>query len=152
MDLSNLKAPKPNKQNRKRIGRGEGSGRGNHTVGRGHNGQRSRSGFKEKFWFEGGQMPLQRRIPKFGFHNPSRTEYAALNVEKVQYFIEEGRLEEKISLADLRDAGIIGKKELVKLLGDGEIDKKIEIEVHAFSNSAKEKVENAGGNITVVKD
>lgn len=149
MDLSNLKAPEPNKKNRKRIGRGEGSGRGNHTVGRGHNGQRSRSGFKEKFWFEGGQMPLQRRIPKFGFKNPFRKEYIALNVGAVQFFVESGKLDKKISLADLRDAGIIGKGKLVKLLGDGEIDKKIEIEVHACSSSAKEKVEDAGGTVTL---
>lgn len=152
MDLSNLKAPEPNKKTRKRIGRGEGSGKGNHTVGRGHNGQKSRSGFKEKFWFEGGQMPLQRRIPKFGFINRFRKEYVALNVGVVQQFIESGRLEEKISLNDLRSAGIIGKSELVKLLGDGEIDKKVEIEVHAFSNSAQEKVEAAGGSITVANN
>lgn len=152
MDLSNLKAPEPNKKTRKRIGRGEGSGKGNHTVGRGHNGQKSRSGFKEKFWFEGGQMPLQRRIPKFGFNNRFRKEYVALNVGVVQQFIESGRLEEKISLNDLRSAGIIGKSELVKLLGDGEIDKKVEIEVHAFSNSAQEKVEAAGGSITVANN
>lgn len=152
MDLSNLKAPKPNKKTRKRIGRGEGSGTGNHTVGRGHNGQRSRSGFKEKFWFEGGQMPLQRRIPKFGFKNPSSKKYAALNVADVQNFIEAGRLEEKITLSDLHKAGIIAKNELVKLLGDGEIDTKIEIEVHAFSSSAKEKVENAGGTVTIANN
>lgn len=150
MDLSNLKAPEPNKKTRKRIGRGEGSGRGGHTVGRGHNGQRSRSGFKEKFWFEGGQMPLQRRIPKFGFNNPFRKEYVALNVATVQQFIEAGRLDETITIDDLRDVGIISKGDLVKLLGDGEIDKKVDIEVHNFSKSAKEKVENAGGSITVV--
>lgn len=150
MNLSNLKAPKPNKKKRKRIGRGQGSGDGGHTVGRGHNGQRARSGFKEKFWFEGGQMPLQRRIPKFGFNNPFRKQYVPLNVETVNQFVEAGKLNTEISLDDLKMAGLIGKNDLVKLLGRGEIDKKVAIEVHAFSNSAKEKVENAGGSVTTV--
>lgn len=150
MDLSNLKAPKPNRKKRKRIGRGQGSGTGGHTVGRGHNGQRSRSGFKEKFWFEGGQMPLQRRLPKFGFKNPFRKSYVALNVERVEQYIEEGKLEGKISLEDLKSVGLVHKNDKVKLLGGGELTKKVEIEVHAFSNSAKEKVENAGGSITTV--
>lgn len=152
MDLSNLKAPKPNKKNKKRIGRGQGSGRGGHTVGRGHNGQRSRSGFKEKFWFEGGQMPLQRRIPKFGFNNPFRKEYTALNVETVDQFIEKGKLGSTITVSDLRDVGIIGKSELVKLLGDGEITQKVDIEVHAFSESAKNKVEEAGGSVSTLNN
>lgn len=152
MDLSNLKAPKPNKKTKKRIGRGQGSGRGGHTVGRGHNGQLSRSGFKEKFWFEGGQMPLQRRIPKFGFNNPFRKEYTALNVETVEQFIEKGTLGSTITISDLRDAGIIAKSELVKLLGDGEITQKVDIEVHAFSESAKNKVEEAGGSVSTVNN
>ena len=152
MDLSNLKAPKPNKKNRKRIGRGQGSGHGSHTVGRGHNGQRSRSGFKVRFWFEGGQMPLQRRIPKFGFNNPFRTEYAALNVSDIERHIESGKLNNKITVNDLRDAGIISKGELVKLLGDGEITQKVEIEVHDFSESGKKKVEEAGGTVTTVNN
>ncbi len=150
MDLSNLKAPKPNKKKSKRIGRGQGSGTGGHTVGRGHKGQRSRSGFKEKFWFEGGQMPLQRRIPKFGFKNPFRKEYVALNVETVEQFVQAGKLNSAISVEDLRNAGLIGKNDLVKLLGRGEIEQKVEIEVHAFSNSAREKVEKAGGSVTAI--
>jgi large subunit ribosomal protein L15 len=152
MDLSNLKAPEPNKKKAKRIGRGQGSGRGGHTVGRGHNGQRSRSGFKEKFWFEGGQMPLQRRIPKWGFNNPSGTEYVAVNVDTIQLFIEHDRLSETITLSDLRKAGLAGKNDLVKLLGDGEIEASIDIEVHKASKSAQEKVEEAGGSITFAKD
>lgn len=152
MDLSNLKAPKPNKKNRKRIGRGQGSGHGSHTVGRGHNGQRSRSGFKVRFWFEGGQMPLQRRVPKFGFKNPFRTEYAALNVSDIERYIESGKLDNKITVSDLRNAGIISKGELVKLLGDGEITQKVEIEVHDFSESGKKKVEDAGGTVTTVNN
>lgn len=151
MDLSNLKAPKPNQKNRKRIGRGQGSGSGGHTVGRGHNGQKSRSGFKVRFWFEGGQMPLQRRIPKFGFTNPFRTEYVPLNVDTINAFVEDGRLDSTITIADLKEAGYIGKGDLVKLLGRGEISTKVDIEVHDFSDSAKEKVENAGGTVTTVE-
>lgn len=151
MDLSNLKAPKPNKKNKKRIGRGQGSGHGSHTVGRGHNGQKSRSGFKERFWFEGGQMPLQRRVPKFGFNNRFRTEYVALNVDTIESFIDEGKLEATITLKDLENAGLVDKGDLVKLLGRGEISSKVDIEVHNFSDSAKEKVENAGGTVTVVE-
>lgn len=152
MDLSNLKAPEPNKKDKKRIGRGQGSGRGGHTVGKGHNGQRSRSGFKEKFWFEGGQMPLQRRIPKWGFNNKFRTEYVAVNTGTIQLFIEHEKLDKQITLEDLRDAGLAGKNDLVKLLGDGEIEASIEIEVHNASKSAEKKVEDAGGSITFVKD
>lgn len=151
MDLSNLKAPEPNKKNAKRIGRGQGSGRGGHTVGKGHKGQRSRSGYKEKFWFEGGQMPLQRRIPKWGFKNNFRTEYIAVNTGTIQLFIEHGKLDEKITLADLHDAGLAGKNDLVKLLGDGDIEASIEIEVHGASKSAQKKVEEAGGTI-IFKD
>lgn len=151
MDLSNLKAPKPNQKNKKRIGRGQGSGYGSHTVGRGHNGQKSRSGFKVRFWFEGGQMPLQRRIPKFGFKNPFGTEYVPLNVDSIQFFVEEGKLSEKITISDLRDAGIIDKNDLVKLLGRGEISSKVEIEVHDFSGSGKAKIEEAGGSVTKIE-
>lgn len=151
MDLSNLKAPKPNQKDRKRIGRGQGSGHGSHTVGRGHNGQKSRSGYKKRFWFEGGQMPLQRRIPKFGFTNPFRTEYVPLNVDTIQAFVEDGRLGETITLSDLEEVGLIDSGDLVKLLGRGEISSEVEIEVHDFSNSGKEKVEKAGGSVTTVE-
>lgn len=152
IDLSNLNAPEPNKLKKKRIGRGEGSGRGGHTVGRGHNGQLSRSGYKVRFWFEGGQMPLQRRIPKFGFTNNFRTSYVPLNVESIEYFVRSGKLESPISIDDLREAGIIGKNDLVKLLGRGEIETGVEIEVHAHSESGREKVERAGGSVTVVEE
>ncbi|HET6528756.1 MAG TPA: 50S ribosomal protein L15 [Balneolaceae bacterium] len=152
MDLSNLKAPKPNKKDRKRIGRGQGSGYGSHTVGKGRDGQRSRSGFNEKPWFEGGQMPLQRRVPKFGFKNRFRKEYTAVNTGTIQAFIEAGQLDKKISIADLQKAGLIGKGDLVKLLGDGEIEAKVEIEVHKASKSAQEKVKEAGGSVTIAKN
>lgn len=152
MDLSNLKAPKPNKKKAKRIGRGQGSGYGGHTVGKGHKGQKSRSGYKEKFWFEGGQMPLQRRVPKWGFKNPFRTEYVPINTGTIQLFIEAGKLDKEISLSDLRETGLVGKGDLVKLLGDGEIETSIQIEVHKASNSAQQKVEDAGGSITFIKN
>ena len=148
MDLSNLNAPEPNKKKAKRIGRGQGSGRGGHTVGKGHNGQRSRSGFKERFWFEGGQMPLVRRVPKWGFNNNFSTEYVAVNTGTIQLFIEHEKLDETITLDDLRNAGLAGKNDLIKLLGDGEIEASIDIEVHDASESAQKKVEDAGGTIT----
>jgi large subunit ribosomal protein L15 len=150
MNLHELKAPASNKKNRKRVGRGQGSGRGEQS-GRGHNGQNSRSGSKVKPWFEGGQMPLQRRIPKFGFKNRFRTEYQALNVGKLAEFIEAGKLSGKVTFQDLVDQRLVKKRGLVKLLGNGDIDKKVEIEVHAYSASAKEKVEAAGGSITEIK-
>ena len=149
MKLHNLKAPAENKRPRKRVGRGQGSGRGEQS-GRGHNGQLSRSGSKEKAWFEGGQMPLQRRLPKFGFKNRFRKEYKAINVQKLSDLLEAGRLTENITIDGLVEAGIIKKKELVKLLGSGEIEKAVNIEVHACSASAKEKVESAGGSVTIV--
>ena len=149
MKLHNLKAPAANKKNRKRVGRGQGSGIGEQST-RGHNGQKSRSGSKLKPWFEGGQMPLQRRLPKFGFKNRFRTEYQALNVGKIANFIEAGRLTEDIKLSDLIEGGIIHKNDKVKLLANGEIDSKVTIEVHACSDSAKEKIESAGGSVTIV--
>lgn len=151
MDLSNLKAPKPNQKNRKRVGRGQGSGRGEQS-GRGHNGQRSRSGFSERFWFEGGQMPLQRRIPKFGFTSPFKKEYVPLNVDFLNNLVDEERLDTSIDIDALRNAGLLSKTDKVKLLGRGEIDKNIDIEVHACSQSAKEKVENTGGSVTIVNN
>lgn len=150
MDLSNLKAPGPNRKNRKRVGRGQGSGHGGHTVGRGHNGQKSRTGYNHKSWFEGGQMPLQRRIPKFGFKNRNRTEYRVLNVEVLSTFVSENKLNATVTIEDLKKAGLLGKKEKIKLLGNGDIDKKVEIEVHAASSSGRKKVEEAGGSVTIV--
>ena len=149
MKLHNLKAPAENKRKRKRVGRGQGSGMGEQS-GRGHNGQNSRSGGGVSAWFEGGQMPLQRRIPKFGFKNRFRTEYQALNVDQLSNFIESGKLETEITIEDLIAADLIHKNGKVKLLGNGEIDQKVTIEVHACSNSAREKVEKAGGTVTVV--
>lgn len=149
MKLHNIKAPKTNKKTRKRVGRGQGSGIGEQS-GRGHNGQKSRSGSKVKAWFEGGQMPLQRRVPKFGFKNRFRKEYSPINVQKLSEFIEAGRLSSEISIEDLINAGLIGKNDLVKLLGTGEIDKKVSIEVHSCSATAKSKIEEAGGSVTII--
>lgn len=149
MKLHNLKAPTENKKTRKRVGRGQGSGLGEQS-GRGHNGQKSRSGSKLKSWFEGGQMPLQRRIPKFGFKNPFRVSYQAFNVQKLADFNEAGRLSDNITYKDLVDNGLVHKNQKVKLLGDGEIEKKISIEVHACSKTAQEKIEKAGGTVTII--
>jgi large subunit ribosomal protein L15 len=149
MKLHNLKAPAENKKKRKRVGRGQGSGIGEQS-GRGHNGQKSRSGSKRKAWFEGGQMPLQRRIPKFGFKNRFRKEYKAMNVQNISDFVEAGRLSENITVDELVTTGIVHKNDLIKLLGDGDIDKKINVEVHACSKSAKEKIEAAGGTVTII--
>lgn len=149
MNLSNLKAPKPNLKNRKRVGRGQGSGNGEQS-GRGHNGQRSRSGYKRRYWFEGGQMPLQRRIPKYGFTSRSKTTYVCLNIDVLDTLIETGRFDSKITVEGLRDAGLIGKTDKVKLLGRGEITHKVEIEVDACSKSAKTKIEEAGGTVKTI--
>ncbi len=149
MDLHNLKAPAPNNKNRKRVGRGEGSGHGEQS-GRGHNGAKSRSGYKRRPWFEGGQMPLQRRIPKFGFKNLNRTEYRPLNLHTISEFLEAGKLESTITVADLVSAGLAHKNDKIKLLGRGEISEKVEIEVHAASKSAVELIEKAGGKVTVI--
>ncbi|MDR9419873.1 50S ribosomal protein L15 [Gracilimonas sp.] len=151
MDLSNLKAPVPNRKNRKRVGRGQGSGRGEQS-GRGHNGQKSRSGFKRRPWFEGGQMPLQRRLPKFGFTNINRQENRVINLHTIGEFIEAEKLTTSITLEDLINAGLAKSDDRVKLLGRGEIEQKIEIEVHDASASAKEKVEKAGGSVTIAEN
>lgn len=149
MKLHNLKAPAENRKTRKRVGRGQGSGLGEQS-GRGHNGQKSRSGGKVRAGFEGGQMPLQRRIPKFGFKNPFRKEYLALNVQNLSNFIEAGRLTETVTIDDLVTNGLVHKNARVKLLGTGEIDKKVSVEVHACSKTAKEKIEAAGGSVTII--
>lgn len=150
MKLHNLKAPAENRKTRKRVGRGQGSGIGEQS-GRGHNGQKSRSGSKRKAWFEGGQMPLQRRIPKFGFKNRFRVEYQAFNVQKLSDFIEAGRLTDTITYQGMVENGLVHKNQKVKLLGTGEIDKKVSVEVHACSAKAKEKIEAAGGSVTIIE-
>src|SRR5690625_2517242 len=116
----------------------------------GQYGQKSRSCSKVKPWFEGGQMPLQRRIPKFGFNNRFRTDYKAVNIQKILDFIEAGKLTEDVKLSDLVETGIVYKNDLVKILGKGELSTALQIEAHAVSNSAKKKIEDAGGSVKLL--
>ncbi|MEC8458661.1 MAG: 50S ribosomal protein L15 [Bacteroidota bacterium] len=149
MDLSNLQPAKGANHSRKRVGRGEGSGHGG-TSTRGHKGAQSRSGYSRKIGFEGGQMPLQRRVPKFGFTNPNRTEYKGLNLDTLQSLVEAKKLKTKITFEDLVKNGLVGKKELVKVLGRGVLTKKLNITVHAFSKSAVAAIEAQGGTATTL--
>ena len=147
MNLSNLKPAEGSTKTRKRIGRGPGSGLGG-TSTRGHKCAKSRSGYKKKVGFEGGQMPLQRRVPKFGFKNINRVEYKAINLETLQALAEAKNLE-KIGIEALVEAGFISENQLVKILGKGAISAKLEVEAHAFSKSAEAAIVAVGG--TVVK-
>jgi large subunit ribosomal protein L15 len=152
MDLSNLKPAKGSTQSKKRIGRGQGSGKGG-TATKGHKGQKSRSGASIPAWFEGGQMPLQRRVPKFGFKNRNRVAYAPINLSRLTRLVEEGRIEEGATVTPetLVSLGLTDKRDLVKILGDGEFTAKLEVAAHAFSASAKEKIEAAGGSFRIVE-
>ncbi len=143
MDLHTLKPAEGSTKTRKRIGRGQGSGRGG-TSTRGHNGAKSRSGYSQKQGFEGGQMPLQRRVPKFGFKNHNRVEYKPINLDTLQELAEKTKAK-KVDVELLISNGLAGKKDLVKVLGRGELKAKVEVEVHAFSKSAVEAIEKAGG-------
>jgi large subunit ribosomal protein L15 len=153
MDLSKLTPAKGSTKSKKRIGRGQGSGHGNHTVGRGHNGQKSRSGGNVPTWFEGGQMPLQRRVPKFGFKNRNRKAYDPINLSRLALLVEEGRVESGATLSPetMTALGMGGKNGRFKILGNGDLSVKLDVHAHAFSASAKEKIEAAGGTATVVE-
>jgi large subunit ribosomal protein L15 len=145
MNLSNLKPAKGSIKNRKRIGRGTGSGRGG-TSTRGHKGAGSRSGNSTKVGFEGGQMPLQRRVPKVGFKNPNRVEYVGVNLDVIQKLVEQY----SIALVDfdtLKEHGLASKNDLVKILGRGELTAKLEVKAHAFTATAQKAIEAAGGTI-----
>ncbi len=145
MDLSNLKPAKGSVQrNSKRVGRGEGSGKGG-TATRGHKGAKSRSGYSRKIGFEGGQMPLQRRVPKFGFTNINRKEYQGINLDTLQKLVDDGRIKDTVDMDVLVANGLAGKNELVKILGRGELKAKLKISVHKFTASAKQAIEAAGG-------
>jgi len=145
--LHNLRAPEGSRKRKKRVGRGPGSGLGK-TSGRGHKGQKARSGRMNVAGFEGGQMPLQRRLPKFGFKNPFRVEYVPVNLERLDELFEDGAT---VDPQVLYDKGVISKKDaLVKILARGQISKKIAVTAHAFSRKAKEAIENAGGSVTVI--
>lgn len=148
MDLSNLKPAEGSVKIRKRVGRGSGSGLGG-TSTRGHKGAKSRSGYSRKIGFEGGQMPMQRRLPKFGFKNINRVEYKAINLSVLQELATEKQLD-KISVADLVNAGYISSKQLVKILAKGELTVKLEVTAHAFSKAAVEAIEKAGGSVVTL--
>lgn len=143
MDLSNLTPAVGSTKNRKRIGRGPGSGRGG-TSTRGHKGAKSRSGYSRKIGFEGGQMPMQRRLPKFGFTNINRKDYKAVNVSELEVLAQKNGIN-IIDVDVLKQAGIVSKNDLVKILGNGTISAKIEVKAHAFSKTAIEMIEKAGG-------
>lgn len=143
MDLSNLTPAKGSTKSKKRIGRGQGSGYGG-TSTRGHKGQKSRSGYSKKIGFEGGQMPLQRRVPKFGFKNINRKEYKAINLGTLQELADKKKLTE-ISVEVLINSGLVQKNTLVKVLGEGELTTKLSVKAHAFSKSAVEAIEAKGG-------
>jgi large subunit ribosomal protein L15 len=147
MNLSNLRPAKGSVRERKRVGRGQGSGMGG-TSTRGHKGAQSRSGYSRKMHFEGGQMPLQRRVPKFGFKNINRVEYKPLNLDSIQTLVDETKVT-VINLDFLLQHGLVSKKDLVKILSRGEITTAVEIHAHAFSASAKEAIEKAGGKAIV---
>jgi large subunit ribosomal protein L15 len=144
MNLSNLRAPKKANSNKKRVGRGMGSGMGK-TSTRGHKGQRSRSGSRMMRGFEGGQMPLHRRLPKRGFTNIFRTEYTVLNIDRIAS-LDEG----DVTFDTLVKAGLARNGDLVKVLGDGELKKKVNVQAHKFSKSAQEKITKAGGKAEVI--
>ena len=148
MNLHNLTPAKGATKNRKRIARGQGSGHGG-TSTRGHKGAKSRSGYSRKIGFEGGQMPLQRRVPKFGFKNINRVEYKGINLDIIQSLIERKGVKE-ITLEVLQDNGLCSRNELVNILGRGELKTKINVTAHKFSSTAKVAIEGQGGNCSEI--
>ena len=148
MDLSNLKPAEGATKQRKRIGRGQGSGRGG-TSTRGHKGAKSRSGYSRKIGFEGGQMPLQKRVPKFGFTNINRKEFKGVNLDTLQFLVDTKKVKE-ITKEILVENGLVAKKDLVKILGRGELKAKLNVTVDSFSASAKAAIEKAGGKVTAL--
>ena len=148
MNLSNIKPAKGSIKKRKRVGRGEGSGHGG-TSTRGHKGAKSRSGYSSKIGFEGGQMPLQRRVPKFGFTNPNRVEYKGVNLDTLQELVDKIK-KNTIVPQDFIDNGLANKKDLIKVLGRGELKSKVEVSAHKFSKSAQAAIEAAGGSVQTI--
>ena len=149
MDLSNLRPAEGSTHKVKRIGRGEGSGHGG-TSTRGHKGAKSRSGYSKKIGFEGGQMPLQRRLPKFGFTSPNRVEYKAINLDVLQQLVDEKRVTDTVTQEDLVNNGLVSKTERVKILGRGELSAKLNITAHKFSKTAVAAIEAKGGTVTTL--
>ena len=148
MDLSNLKPADGSIKNKKRLGRGEGSGRGG-TSTKGHKGAQSRSGYKRRIGFEGGQMPLHRRVPKFGFKNINRVEYKGVNISALQKLVDDKKVK-TINHEVLVENGLAKKKDLVKILGYGELKAKLDVTAHAFTKSAQEAIEAQGGIATKI--
>jgi large subunit ribosomal protein L15 len=148
MDLSNLKPAAGSIKKNKRLGRGQGSGRGG-TSTRGHKGAKSRSGYSKKIGFEGGQMPLQRRVPKFGFKNVNRKEYKGINISTLQELAEKLNLE-TIDFQTLVTAGFVSKNAQVKILGNGNLERKLEVHAHAFSKSAIAAIEAQKGTVVIL--
>jgi len=150
MNLSNLKPAKGSvKKNSKRLGRGQGSGKGG-TAARGHKGAKSRSGYSRKIGFEGGQMPLQRRVPKFGFTNINRKEYQGVNLDVLQQYVDEGRIKDVVDLEVLIEARLVRKNELVKILGRGGLKAKLKVSAHKFTATSKRAIEAAGGEVVTI--
>ncbi|MCK4561958.1 MAG: 50S ribosomal protein L15 [Flavobacteriaceae bacterium] len=149
MQLNNLKPAKGSIKAGKRIGRGQGSGKGG-TATRGHKGQKSRSGYSRKIGFEGGQMPLQRRVPKFGFTNINRKEYQGINLDKLQQLVEDGKIKDTVDMTVLIENRLARKNDLIKILGRGELKAKLNITVHKFTASAKAAIEKAGGEAVTI--
>jgi len=149
MSLHNLQPAKGSVKSSKRIARGEGSGKGG-TATRGHKGAQSRSGYSRKVGFEGGQMPLQRRVPKFGFKNINRKEYVGINLDTLQALVDNGKITDTVNLDVLIANRLAGKNDLVKILGRGELKAKLNITVHKFTASAKAAIEAAGGEAVTI--
>lgn len=144
MSLNNLKPAEGSTKARKKIGRGQGSGHGG-TSTRGHKGAKSRSGYKSKIGFEGGQMPLQRRVPKFGFTNINRVEYKGVNLDILQALVDDKKITDTVDIQVLRDNGLVSRNDLVKILGRGELKAKLTVEAHKFSKTAQAAIEATGG-------
>ena len=150
MSLNNLQPAKgSNKSSGKRLGRGQGSGKGG-TSTKGHKGAQSRSGYSRKIGFEGGQMPLQRRIPKFGFNNINRVEYQTINIDDIQTLVEDKKIKKDLTFEKMIELRIVKKGDLVKVLGRGKIDVPVNVTAHKFSTSAENSIEKAGGKITKI--
>jgi large subunit ribosomal protein L15 len=150
MDLSNLQPADGSVKNQgKRVGRGQGSGKGG-TATRGHKGAKSRSGYSKKIGFEGGQMPLQRRVPKFGFTNINRKEYKGINIDTLQQLVDDKKIKDAVDFETLFGLGLAGKNEMVKILGRGELKAKLKVSAHKFTASAKEAIEAAGGEVVTL--
>lgn len=150
MDLSNLKPAEGSVKNQgKRIGRGQGSGKGG-TATRGHKGAKSRSGYSKKVGFEGGQMPLQRRVPKFGFNNINRVEFQGVNIDTLQQLVDDKKIKDTVDFETLVDLRLASKNDLVKILGRGELKSKLKVSAHKFTASAKAAIEAAGGEVVIL--